>query len=120
MKFTTTIASVGMIAASLSAAPAFAHAKVESSEPKAGSELQSAPKEIRLHFSDTVEPAFSKIQVVDAANKALAVPKTTVEKDGKVMSAALPALPPGQYRVRWSTMTRDSHKVKGEYSFTVK
>jgi hypothetical protein len=36
------------------------------------------------------------------------------------MTAQLPALPPGAYRILWSAMTHDSHKMKGEVPFTVK
>ena len=98
-----------------------AHAKVETAEPKADSELSHPPKEIRLHFSDTLEPAFTKIVLLDAKNVVVKLPKAVVDKaDSKTVSAQLPVLRAGQYLVRWSTMTRDSHKVKGEYRFKVK
>ena len=100
---------------------AHAHAKVETSEPKADSELSQPPKEIRLHFSDTLEPAFTKIVLLDAKNVSIKLPKAVVDKaDAKTVSTQLPVLRAGQYLVRWSTMTRDSHKVKGEYRFKVK
>lgn len=106
---------------SLTASWAHAHAKVETAEPKADSELSQPPKEIRLHFSDTLEPAFTKIALLDAKNVAIKLPKAVVDKaDGKTVSAQLPVLGSGQYLVRWSTMTRDSHKVRGEYRFKVK
>ncbi len=106
---------------SLATTWAHAHAKVESAEPKADSELSQPPKEIRLHFSDTLEPAFTKIVLLDAKNVAIKLPKAVVDKaDAKTVSTPLPVLRAGQYLVRWSTMTRDSHKVKGEYRFRVK
>jgi hypothetical protein len=106
---------------SLYASGAHAHAKVETAEPKADSELSQSPKEIRLRFSDTLEPAFTKITLLDAKNVAIKLPKAVVDRaDAKTVSAQLPALRAGQYIVRWSTMTRDSHKVKGEYHFKVK
>jgi methionine-rich copper-binding protein CopC len=36
------------------------------------------------------------------------------------MTAALPPLPAGEYHIRWTTMARDGHRVKGEVVFTVK
>ena len=106
---------------SLSAGGAHAHAKVDTAEPKANSELSQPPKEIRLHFSDTLEPAFTKIMLHDAKGVAIKLPKALVDKsDAKTASAQLPVLRAGEYLVRWSTMTRDSHKVKGEYRFKVK
>ncbi len=107
--------------ATLTASGAQAHAKIETAEPKADSELRQAPKEIRLHFSDTLEPAFTKIVLLDGKNVVIKLPKAVVEKaDAKTVSAQLPVLRAGEYLVRWSTMTRDSHKVKGEYRFKVK
>ena len=109
--------AIGSVATSL----AYAHAKVETAGPKADSELSQPPKEIRLHFSDTLEPAFTKIALLDAKNVSVKLPKAVVDKaDGKTVSTQLPALRAGQYQVRWSTMTRDSHKIKGEYRFKVK
>lgn len=105
----------------LSANWAQAHAKIDTAEPKADSELSAAPKEIKLQFNETLEPAFSKIELLDAKNVAIKLPKAVVDKvDAKTMSAPLPELRAGQYLVRWTTMTRDGHKVKGEYRFKVK
>ncbi len=100
---------------------AHAHAKIDKAEPKADSELSRAPKQIRLQFSDTLEPAFTKIMLLDAKNVAITLPKALVDSaDTRVVSVQLPVLGAGAYLVRWSTMTRDSHKVKGEYRFKVR
>lgn len=107
--------------ASLAAPLAHAHAKIDAAEPKAGSELASAPKEIILHFNEKLEPAFSKIELFDAGNAPVKLPKALLAKaDPKTMATPLPPLPAGQYQVRWTAMARDGHKVKGEYRFKVK
>ena len=106
---------------SLAATAAQAHAKIEAAEPKADSELTAAPKQINLHFNEKLEPAFSKIALLDARNTAITLPKVVIDKqDPKSMSAQLPMLKSGQYLVHWSTMTHDGHKAKGEYRFKVK
>lgn len=106
---------------SLTATLAQAHAKIEASEPKADSELATAPTLVRLHFNEKLEPAFSKIELLDAKNALVKLPKAVVDsKDAKAISAQVPALTPGRYLVRWSTMTHDGHKAKGEYHFKVK
>ena len=98
-----------------------AHAKIASSEPAPDSALHVAPKAIRLHFNEALEPAFSKIALFDARQLALVLPKVALDKDDTMtMSAAVPALASGTYSVRWTAMTHDGHKVKGQYSFTVK
>jgi copper resistance protein C len=99
---------------------AFAHAKLQSSDPQAGSMLASAPKQVRLKFNEALEPAFSKITVKNG-DKEIPVTGATVDKaDPTVITAQLPPLSAGEYRIQWSAMTHDSHKTKGEVPFTVK
>jgi methionine-rich copper-binding protein CopC len=100
---------------------AFAHAKLESSDPKAGSTLNSAPKQVRIKFNETIESSFSKIKLTGPQDKEIPVTATTVDKaDPTAMIAPLPALSPGEYHIHWSTMTHDGHKAKGEVAFKVK
>ena len=115
------IATFALIAVGAATSLAQAHAKIESSQPKANSQLTTAPAEIRLHFNEPLEAAFSKIELVDGKQAAVALPKIALDKaDPKVMFTAVPALKPGRYEVRWSAMTHDGHKVKGQYAFSVK
>lgn len=115
------LVALTVFVASLAATGAQAHAKIEAAEPKADSELAAAPKQISLHFNEKLEPAFSKIALLDAKNAPIPLPKIAIDKqDSKSMSAQLPMLKSGQYLVRWSTMTHDGHKAKGEYRFRVK
>lgn len=114
-------AGIMLVAGGAALSVAQAHAKIESSEPKADSELSASPKEIRLHFNEAIEPAFSKIQLVDANDADIPLPKIGIGKqDPKAMSTTLPSLKPGHYSVRWSAMTHDGHKAKGQYAFVVK
>jgi methionine-rich copper-binding protein CopC len=98
-----------------------AHAKLEASEPKASSTLDSAPKVLRLQFNETLEPAFSKVALRDAANHDIALPKAAPgTAHTKEMTLPLPPLAAGDYRVLWSAVTHDGHKTKGEFTFRVK
>lgn len=115
------LAAVALVAASVATPAALAHAKLQTSQPAASSELASSPKQIRLQFNERLEAAFSTIQLVDAKDAVLPLPKMEFDKtDPKVMFATVPPLRPGQYRVRWSVMAHDGHKVKGEFAFRVK
>lgn len=115
------IAALVLAAAGATTSPAQAHAKIVLAQPKADSELQGAPKEIRLHFNEALEGAFSKIELVDAKEAAVKLPATALDpRDPKVMFAAVPAVPAGQYSVRWSAMSHDGHKAKGRFSFRVR
>jgi len=116
------VLAAGTFALACAATPsAFAHAKLQSSDPQAGSTLDVAPKQVRLKFNETLEPAFSRIRVTGAGNKEIALAATTVDKaEPTVMTAALPPLSAGEYHIQWTTMTRDGHKVKGEVVFKVR
>jgi methionine-rich copper-binding protein CopC len=106
--------------ASVATSSAFAHAKLQASDPQPGSTLESAPKQVRLKFNEALEPAFSKIKVTGPQNNEIPVKPTTVDKaDPTVMMAALPSLAAGEYHIQWSTMTHDGHKAKGEVTFKV-
>ena len=107
--------------ASAATPSAFAHAKLQSSDPQAGSTLDTAPKQVRLKFNEALEPAFSRIRVTGPGNKEIALAAATVDKaDPTVMTAPLPTLPAGEYRIQWTAMARDGHKVKGDIAFKVK
>jgi hypothetical protein len=109
-----------LVLASSVTAPAFAHAKLQSSDPQAGSTLASAPRQIRLKFNEALEPAFSKIELTGPHDSGIPVAAAVDRSDATVMTAALPPLSAGAYRIRWSTMTHDGHKTKGEVTFTVR
>lgn len=101
------------------AGSAFAHAKLEASVPPAGGTVASAPAALRLTFNEPLEAAFSKITLAGAGGP-VALPKAQVDKaDTRVLAVPLPALAPGQYQVQWSAVTRDGHKVRGEFGFRV-
>jgi methionine-rich copper-binding protein CopC len=114
--------AVGVLAiASAVTSAAYAHAKLEASEPKADSVVEQAPKEVRLQFNEPLELPFSKIKLLDQKDVAIEPAKIDLDKaNPKAMIATLPPLPAGAYRVQWTTMTRDGHKVKGEFGFKVK
>ena len=59
ISFTATAASLAFVCA---AADAFAHAQLEKATPAVGGTVSSA-SEIRLEFSEGVEPKFSKVSV---------------------------------------------------------
>lgn len=108
--------------ASLASAPvALAHARLEASSPQANSVVTPAPAQLRLQFSEPLELPFSKVKLVD--EKGAVVSATRIEADpanAKALLAAIPVLHAGAWRVQWSTVTRDGHKVKGEFGFRVK
>ncbi len=99
------------------AVPAMAHAFLEKASPAAGENLHAAPAKIALHFSETLEPAFSGITVTDAAGADMRAGPPSVS--GGEMDLPLRPLPPGRYRVTWHAVSVDTHRTAGKYNFLV-
>jgi hypothetical protein len=114
-------AQLASFALALGFAPgAFAHAFLQHASPRVGSTVAQAPKRVTLHFSEALEPAFSTVQVMDAAGHRVD------GRDGKVdaqdpasLGVSLPALGPGKYRVKWRVLSTDTHVTQGDFTFEV-
>lgn len=115
-------AAAALAALALGAAPpAFAHAFLDHAEPRVGGEVERAPKQLTLWFTQELEPAFSKVKVLDAGGREVDAGDGAVDaKDATRMHASLPALPPGKYRVEWRVLSADTHVTKGDYTFEVR
>ena len=99
----------------LLATPAFAHAKLVSSDPAANAKVK-APGTIKLHFSESLEPAFSSATLTDAAGKTVPVSRSV----GSDTITLLPlTLRPGAYTVSWHGVGQDTHRLNGSFGFTV-
>lgn len=99
----------------LAASPAFAHAKLVSSDPAANASVKS-PSMIKLTFSETLEPAFSTATLSDSAGKKLPVPKSV---GGATITLVPIGLKPGAYKVNWQAVGHDTHKLSGSFGFKV-
>ena len=100
---------------------AWAHAFLDHAEPKVGSSVTNSPTEIKIWFTQNLEPAFSKLEVRDA--KGEEVDKKDAHLDDKNMSlfiVSLPPLPSGTYTVIWHAVSVDTHKTQGHFEFTIK
>src|SRR5579885_1556867 len=78
------------------------------------------PAEIRLFFTEPVEPAFSGIALATADGKPVAAGRAAVDPgDPRQLVLPLPPLPPGRYRVSWHVVSVDTHRTEGDYTFSV-
>ena len=101
-------------------APALAHAQLRSATPAAGSSTQTAPAEVVVNFSESLEGAFSTLVVRDAAGKRVDKADSHVEGDNKTtIRVSLPPLEPGTYTVDWRAISTDTHRVNGSFTFRV-
>jgi len=101
-------------------ATALSHAFLSEAAPLVGGTVSAAPKEIRLSFSEAIEPHFSGIDLVTEDGRTIATGQAIVDPgNDKQLVLTLPPLAPGRYRVRWHVVSVDTHRTEGEYSFAV-
>ena len=115
--------SITMLAASAAllvggTVAALAHAHLVRATPAAGGTVQAAPTEVMLRFSEKLEPKFSSVIVRDSEGKQVSKGDAIVDKSDR-MIMVLPPLEPGVYKVEWRVMSADTHKVDGDFTFTV-
>jgi copper transport protein len=94
------------------------HTQLVASFPADGGRLPTAPRSIRLVFSEPVEAALSTIVVV-SARESLEVPVRADSSDTRVLLGDPPPLAPATYRIDWRVVSADGHPVEGSYRFQV-
>ncbi|MFO7172766.1 MAG: copper resistance protein CopC [Bacillota bacterium] len=100
------------------AGTAQAHAGLEESVPADGAVLSAPPPEVRITFTEPLEPQLSTLTLVDAQGQP--VPGTTQAAEGdRTLTLRLPPLPSGAFRVRWRILAKDGHVTEGSIEFTV-
>jgi methionine-rich copper-binding protein CopC len=99
-----------------------AHAFLEHASPPVGGTASAPPKEIRLQFSEAIEPAFSHIKLATKAGDAVEIGPVSIDPNNSTqLVAAVPfALAPGAYKVSWRVVSVDTHSTEGDYTFEVK
>ncbi len=111
-----------IIAAALFAMPtaAYAHAFLDSAQPRVGSTISTTPAEVLLTFTQGVEPDFSRIEVQDASGARVddGAPHTA-GGDPTKFAVPLKKLSAGIYTVIWHVTSVDTHKTQGKFHFTV-
>lgn len=109
---------LGAVATLGLAAPAQAHDVLEGSEPAAGSTVATAPDEMVLTYSDTIQQVGGKVSVTGPDGAVVAEGEPTVA--GTVASLDLPDdLAPGQYTATWRVVSSDGHPISGTTAFTL-
>jgi methionine-rich copper-binding protein CopC len=102
------------------AAPAAAHSLLLESVPAAGATLSAPPAQLMLRFNNRVEKALSRLRLIDerGAEQPLAIAVAGGPADR--LTAPVPALAPGRWRVEWQVLSTDGHVVSGRFDFTVR
>jgi copper resistance protein C len=108
------------LAFALAATSAFAHAQLEKATPAVGGTVASA-SEIRLEFSEGVEPKFTKVSLTGPGGAVpLGAGKTESGNQAVFIVPIAKALAAGAYTVHWQAVSVDTHHTQGTFEFTVK
>src|SRR5258707_9954416 len=97
-----------------------AHAFLKDAAPGVGSTVQTSPGEVRIRFTENVEPALSSIQVFDASGKEVDKRDLHLDRsDQALMHVSLPPLEAGSYKVIWRVVSVDTHVTNGNFTFRI-
>lgn len=97
-----------------------AHAFLQRAEPAVGSTVQASPGEVRVLFTEKIEPAVSMVQVFDSTGKE--VDKRDMHLDRlnhALLHISLARLEAGTYKVVWRVVSVDTHVTNGSFTFRV-
>jgi copper resistance protein C len=109
------------IALLFSVANAWASAFLDHAEPAVGSTVDSSVTEIKIWFTQNLEPALSQMQLLDRHRKPVTQNQATVDSsDPSLLTLSVSALRPGKYTVYWKVMSVDTHMTVGNFFFTVR
>ena len=97
-----------------------AHAFLKDANPGVGSTVQTSPSEVRIRFTENIEPAVSSIQVFDASGKEVDKRDLHLDRsDHALLHISLPQLDVGTYKVVWRVVSVDTHVTNGNFTFRV-
>ena len=116
MRVAVAITAVSLL---LPAIPAHGHAMLDRAEPRVGSTVSSAPRQLSLWFTQSIEPASSTVEVRDPAGVRADAGRPRADSSRRSLHIPLKALRPGTYRVHWQVLSTDGHNSEGGFSFQV-
>ena len=114
-------ALVLLLAPIIASTAAFAHAQLQQAVPAVGGTVASSPQELRLRFSEGVEPRFTTVTLASESGTPVPLGRPSTEAaDQALLTVRLgQTLPPGTYTVTWHAVSVDTHKTQGSFTFTV-
>jgi methionine-rich copper-binding protein CopC len=111
-----------MVLVGMSAVAAVAHAFLNQAIPPVGGTVAASPPEIRLYFSEAIEPRFSGIELTSLDGRPVKTGPSTVDPRDQMQFVlpVEPALPSGRYKVTWHVVSVDTHPTQGDFTFEIK
>jgi len=113
--------AVACVTLVFAAAQAHAHARLVRADPAPRGTV-APPTELRLDFSEGVEPHFSGATLTSSGGAAVPLGPAKVEAGNAsvLIVPIIKPLTPGVYTVHWHAVSVDTHHTQGDFQFTVK
>jgi len=115
-------AVLSLVAAAALVAPAaaWAHAALLHTVPEASRTVNTQPAQVRLSYSEPIEPRFAIVSVTDAAGRQVTsgAPQRAPGSP-QTLVTPLRRVPQGWYLVFWRVISADGHPVRGAFTFAV-
>jgi copper resistance protein C len=100
---------------------ALGHSGLQRAEPPAESKLKRPPSEVKLYFTERMEPAYSTVRVRNANGAQVDRQDAHVDPSNPLLlRATLQPLEPGTYTANWRVLSVDGHVTEGRFTFQVK
>jgi hypothetical protein len=100
---------------------ATAHAFLDRAEPKVGSRVPAPPAQVRLWFTQGLEPPLCVVKVDGPPGFGGADTVQGLRANPRVLVVSLRRpVPAGRYVVHWRVVSMDSHMTQGDFSFEVR
>jgi copper transport protein len=113
---------LALVAAAALALPAaaWAHAALLRTTPEPSRTINRAPPEVRLTYSEPVEPRFAIVSVTDAQGRQVTSGKPAAAAGApQTLVTPMRRVPEGWYLVFWRVISADGHPVRGAFTFAV-
>ena len=114
------LAALVLMALLLGAGAASGHAFLDRAEPRVGSTVRIAPTQVRVWFTEPLEPAFSAVEVLNERGERVdAGPAQSDAESPDMLRVPLKSIGAGTYRVKWRVLSVDTHVTEGNFTFRV-
>jgi len=111
---------IAVLASSLAATAAYAHAFLDHASPGVGATVSGSPSVLTLSFTQGVVVAFSSVTISGDGGAVPASKPVNDPSNQQIIHVRLGhPLRPGTYTVSWHVLSVDTHRTAGSYRFTV-
>jgi copper resistance protein C len=111
---------LALAACALTATVAAGHAVLQRAEPRVESKLKRAPDDVKLYFTERLEPAYSAFRVLNDQGVQVDRRDSRVDRaNPTLLRGTLPPLPPGTYKVQWRVLSIDGDVTEGAFTFRI-